>query len=975
MRRFFAIGTLAVTVATSVACEDGPNQTFSPTPSGARDRWGDTDGGGYAEDKPKDYSAVGGVKNANELCTPIEKHAKWAEMVKRPILPPALGGINILGGDDKATTFAGLTIDEAEKVLCQSTPIGAEYTDNNPYNCWGDNCEVTLGYLASNRRGIQIEVHAGYKGTLEAKSRDGAHKYIFSADNLPITKDGAAFPLHWKDAVKVRAEINELYDAISATYTTFIAEPDCIATAHCRIADFDDGGGYFSFGTLGFLFRVSSTIAAQPAPSIPERIILRPVKIMGYSFADTLLKFDATGEGPVATDPNALGTGKTCTVKMGLDFKTFRESCVQVWGGTDKAANGELKNDIELKKLFGGIAHNDERFSFSIAGLNSNFSDKTLADDDIVRDKDRPSDDDVATTFNVSSSTLGRIANDYTGNDVTKAKDYHGIGLVTLEWAYIVQRYFQDSKYPNPADPNRKTLGDPRCLGAAPADGCTGLEGIATTAPAASLVGLTPTEVSNMRVNALGAAAATSFSGYRIGLKPGSWRSYYCTDANGVLSGAGSGYHNCVGAGGFDSYFITAYNRLKAVWGGGDETKIPIEARDVRFLFKQWTFALIKYFQVAGNAAATIAQVHAGIIDPDNLFFDAIGAGQYEFAEYIDRHLVNSAGQDPTDLVITADILHGLVSNFEFSRDLYRGEQAIYDALLTDRAANKVGSENSALLMNIVGNPIVASLYHDVAMGWTGYKCATENFGANDVECEGQQVLTDAIGNVLYNEDVPPKPALTKYPGAFAGGRTPFAMGLPSKMKILEVKPFIRAAKVSLPIHQNPFDHTSMDLAPHVALIPYIPKGNGAGFPIAVNGSQDKFINTYELDFSGTTISLNVNFQYPPNPQTAQEDTTKDPVIRATETTDFLGEVFICQHAATGDVLRVRMYSSVQTILQWFTEHPGATDDCDAVFRYSTYGNYLDFITTRAYGFRLGINPGAGNGRVIDMTVYDPTLN
>ena len=974
MRRSFLTGIVVMAALAQASCEDGPNQTFGPAPAGAKDRWGDSDGGAFSEDKPKDFTAVGGVKNANELCTPIEKHAKWSDMVKQPILPPALGGINILGGDSKNTTFAGLTIDEAEKVLCQSTPIGAEYTDNNPYNCWGDNCEVTLGYLASNRRAIQIEVHAGYKGTLTAKSRDMMSSYVFSADNLPITKDGTPFRIDWKDPVKVKAQINELYDAISATYTTFNAETDCVSTAHCRVVDFSDSGGYFVFSTLGFIFRVSSTIAAQPAPSIPERIILRPVKIMGYSFADTLLKFDAAGEGPIATDPNALGTGKACQVKMGVDFKTFRDNCVQVWGATDKVPSGELKNDIELKKLFGGISHNDERFSFSIAGLNANFTDLGLKDDDIIRDMDRPQDTDIATTFDVSSSTLGRIANDYTNNDTTKPKDYHGIGLVTLDWAYTVQNYFQDIKYPNPADPLRKTLGDPRCMGATPADGCTGLEGIATTAPAASLVGLPAAAAATMTANALGAPAAGKFTGIRIGLKPGSWHSYFCTDANGILSGAGAGYKNCVGAGAEDSYFATAYNQIKAVWGQGDETKIPIDARDVRFMFKQWAFALIKYFQVAGVPTSTLAQVHAGVIDPDNLFFDAIGAGQYEFAEYVDRHLVNSTGQDPTDLVITADILHGLVSNYDFSRDLYRGEQSIYDALLTTRT-DKLGSENSALLMNIVGNPIVAGNYHDVPGKWTGYQCAAQNFGANDANCEGQQVLTDAQGNVIYNEDVPPTPVLTKYPGAFASARTPFTMGKPSKMKILEVKQYIRAAKVQMPLHQNPFDFGSMELPPRVSLIPYIPKGNGAGFPIALNGSQNKFINTHELDFSGTTISLNVNLQYPPNMRTAQDDLTQDPIIRAAETTDFLGEVFVCQHAATGDILRVRMYSSVQTLLKWFTDHPGAKDDCDMVFQYSAYGNYLDFVTSRANGFRLGINPGAGNGRVIDMTVYDPSLN
>src|SRR5205807_1661991 len=117
-----------------------------------------------------------------------------------------------------------------------------------------------------------------------------------------------------------------------------------------------------------------------------------------------------------------------------------------------------------------------------------------------------------------------------------------------------------------------------------------------TTAPAALVAGLPAAEAAGLVNNALGPAAASKFTAIRTGLKPGTWRSYFCQDANGNLT---TGYKSCVGAGAFDSYYSTAYNQIKKVWGGGDETKIPLEARDVRFVFKQWAFALIKYLQKA----------------------------------------------------------------------------------------------------------------------------------------------------------------------------------------------------------------------------------------------------------------------------------------------------------------------------------------------------------------------------------------
>src|SRR5438445_2313187 len=138
MRRHL-VGMVMLSGLALCACEDGPNQTFKPAPAGAGSAWGVVPSDGYAEAVNKDFNPVSGSKNSNELCTPIEKHAKWAWKVTQPITPAGVGGINILGGTPENTTYAGMTVDQAEQILCQSTPIGAEYTDNNPFNASGDN--------------------------------------------------------------------------------------------------------------------------------------------------------------------------------------------------------------------------------------------------------------------------------------------------------------------------------------------------------------------------------------------------------------------------------------------------------------------------------------------------------------------------------------------------------------------------------------------------------------------------------------------------------------------------------------------------------------------------------------------------------------------------------------------------------------------------------------------------------------------
>jgi hypothetical protein len=38
------------------------------------------------------------------------------------------------------------------------------------------------------------------------------------------------------------------------------------------------------------------------------------------------------------------------------------------------------------------------------------------------------------------------------------------------------------------------------------------------------------------------------------------------------------------------------------------------------------------------------------------------------------------------------------------------------------------------------------------------------------------------------------------------------------------------------------------------------------------------------------------------------------------------------------------------------------------------YGNFADFATSTSNGVRLGITQGGGYGRVVDVTLFDPTI-
>src|SRR5262249_27840264 len=130
---------------------------------------------------------------------------------------------------------------------------------------------------------------------------------------------------------------------------------------------------------------------------------------------------------------------------------------------------------------------------------------------------------------------------------------------------------------------------------------------------------------------------------------------------------------------------------------------------------------------------------------------------------------------------------------------------------------------------------------------------------------------------------------------------------------------------------------------------------------------------TYNIDFTGETITASVDYELTPN-----KDGTSSLVVRGIETTDYLGLVFMCAepNPVTGniDLLGIRMYTPSQQILDWFTSHPRGLVDCDVIYKYSIYGNYPDFITSRTNGVRVGINPGYGGGVVTDMTVFDSNI-
>ncbi len=364
MRRSITALSLFASLAL-VACEDGPAQTYNPSPGGAGDKWNNGGTAGNPDNAKQGYDVIVAGTNANELCDAPTKAARWKKMVKEPIVPPTTGGgIDISGGAD----WDGLTIEEAEKVLCQSTNLGDQFGNGSRVNAWGDNYELWMDYRVSTRKARWLNMWPGYIGTVDFESPDGAHKYSIPV-NSQLQKDGKPLTLDWvgaggKNFVPVA---DELYRGLMHQFAPAIPNAadgiTCFDTGRCIKGSFGDVA-YWYVPAIGFAIWVDNQNAAQPVPSIPTRFDQDLVKTMAYSFANAQLKMDAEGPLGIAGELKA-GAG-ACTLKIGTTFSDFLGKCVQTTGDAGK-------DKIELNKLLGGLSHGTERFSFAFqhSGIRS----------------------------------------------------------------------------------------------------------------------------------------------------------------------------------------------------------------------------------------------------------------------------------------------------------------------------------------------------------------------------------------------------------------------------------------------------------------------------------------------------------------------------------------------------------------------------------------------------------------------------
>jgi hypothetical protein len=982
---------------TLTACEDGPNQPFNPAPPGAAGVWngpgssGLPEGGTYSGGGAQAYDASFGGQNANITCTADQAKSIWSKYFQQPILPPGIaGGLDIAGGyggdgnanydpaspykyDETKETWVGATLEDAQKILCTANADVIYYGITTTAG-WGNgcpNCELSALYNGNSRKITDLLFQYGYVGAMNATSADGKTKYALSLNNLPMTATTASgttqIILNWGDTTGAFQQlVNQIYDAYRFTYApTFPPDQDCVAAGHCIIGNNYSQGGYLWFTEINTAMFVTNTLAPQPAASTITLVDLGLLKLLPFSLGTNMLKLDAVG--PLSITPNVANSGSTCTYTIGMNFGDFDKQCLE------PLPAGNVNNTIAKNKLFGAIAHSDEAYEFDIQGVDPQFV-AVQADNQVISDTQRPGPSDIAYELTVDQEALGTISNDWFKNDPTSGvEDFHGLGMITLEMANLVQKYMQ-ANHGVTAD-----LGDAGCIKnpAKPGNGkvCSGIEGIVTTAPQVASDGTTPLVPANMLVNALGANALNVEPNYGVGMKPSTWSLDFCTGAGDPKTGMG--YTGCEGGtnggplGGF--YFDSIQWAVAQSFG---TNPVPVDVASRRFYFKQFILAAIKYFQTANNYDATLAQIDANPVDDNQVFFDSAGGG-FENGNYVFRGNVNSAMQPPTYFNVSTNLITSVLNNFTFARWNFRGDKALYSVLNQKPGTDQAGAE-PLYISNLAGSPVLQTVYGS-------YACAT-NTDPTNMACNGIVAPVDPVSGL---------PLYAPYEPAFgASFLNVAANGFPPSASPMQVQPkgfeLIQSAMVTVPIWSNPFDPTTA--APNdktvSILMPFVPQGAGgggeAGFPVTIDGSRDKFYNTNEIVFNsaenlaGTTLDYTVDWENVPV-STADGGIANQVVVRAVESQAYLGLIMACAQPSAAqpgaqDVLAVRMYDNAATILDWLAAHPGAQTACGVQLKYSIYGNYPDFISFLSNGVRLGLNPGFGGSVVSDGTLFDPNV-
>jgi hypothetical protein len=593
--------------------------------------------------------------------------------------------------------------------------------------------------------------------------------------------------------------------AIGWTPNTDYDSGDCTADGSCLVfgpPDAPGNGGECFIGYLplaGLGIATNCTTSIQPTISVPINISQFYYLTEPYSYEASVAQINA--QGPTSLPRfNVPADPTNCYLQVGMDWATYIANCVDTPnGGTtiDTAVEdaglvaspdgGALTmpltvNFVNENKAVAAPTHDLETYNFNVVGVGLGWTDNeaeqlppdNVTGDVIVTDQDRPhtTDKNLATvnSWGTNLYDKGTPINDTSGSLYTA----HGSQYVYREWSRLVQADLNAvlaAAYPTKVIPAgmpgaggtiyNHVIGDPACFvppAQANAIGCTGLEGLV-------LQGQTPTtstpppygdSTDNCNGSGTPAPICANYAAYYNGgfygfgdpgygatvLRPGGLLSVFCQNPPAVGGGTDPLNGNCA----ISELWPGALAQVQSVVGLGDLRNVPRSVADVRYYFRWYGIAMVKYLKAYGaNPSATAADIAAQTLDLESIYFDTYnnGGGSYnDIVEYVERSFMQAkettyvgtmpgspgakgavtipaaVNAYPTDFQLNAILLNADEQGSNWSKFLYRPEKALFEAMLETKT-DLPGSENNVNMTNLAGSTLLQANY-------ANYECATQ---------------------------------------------------------------------------------------------------------------------------------------------------------------------------------------------------------------------------------------------------------
>ena len=249
--------------------------------------------------------------------------------------------------------------------------------------------------------------------------------------------------------------VNSMYDAFRNTYApTFPPDLDCGAGRPLHHRQQRLAGGYIWF-TAASPSPSSSTRRSGRRPASSSRSSSRPrlLKLLPFSIGAEPAEARLGGHGPDGHATSAGGTTATAapaTTSSAMTYADFDSQCVQrVPGAQRTRARPRTTTPSPRTSSSAALAHGDETYEFRHQGIDPQFAAPRSPPTTVIADGQQPGPTTWPTSSTSTRTLSGRSpTTTRTTTDTIaapKARTCTASGMLTLEWANLVQQYMQQT--------------------------------------------------------------------------------------------------------------------------------------------------------------------------------------------------------------------------------------------------------------------------------------------------------------------------------------------------------------------------------------------------------------------------------------------------------------------------------------------------------------------------------------------------